>query len=177
MSVSFNSRSYGLDIRKKSTTYANLNAIEERNKNKSSMINGPIVESLSLRKCSSLAALKKDHFSCTNEHKEAVNEVTYNVISGSQGMELNRVDCVVWMLHQSARNFSQAIESLGVAKSDPELTMDWIGKDVHQWHRCIDYQVLPLFLFTCRFLRRNLLFFICHFESLRLYYLFSGQRN
>lgn len=91
-------------------------------------------------KCLSLAASTKAHLSCTNQSEEEANEVT-NVTSSSQGMEFNRVDCVVWALHESARSFSQAIESLGLANSGPGLAMAWIGKDVHEWHRRIAYQV------------------------------------
>ncbi|KAJ1388758.1 LETM1-like [Sesbania bispinosa] len=92
----------------------------------------------SLRRCSSLAASTKPHFSCTDQNEE--DEVT-NFTSTSQGMEFNRVNCVVWALHESARSFSQAVESLGLARSGPGLVMAWIGKDVHQWHRSIAYQV------------------------------------
>ncbi|KHN12042.1 hypothetical protein glysoja_049075, partial [Glycine soja] len=58
-----------------------------------------------------------------------------------QGMKFNRVDCVVWLLHESSRSFSEAINSLGLARSGPALAMAWIGKDVHEWHRRIAYQV------------------------------------
>lgn len=93
---------------------------------------------MSLRKCS--CTNQQAAFSYTNQSKEAADVVT-NVISNSKEMELNRVDCVVWMLHESARSFSQAIESLALVTSGPELTMAWIGKDVHEWHRRIAYQV------------------------------------
>ncbi|RDX65393.1 hypothetical protein CR513_55957, partial [Mucuna pruriens] len=146
ITVSSYSRSVGLDIRKRTTAYAlqhaNSSVLDERNN--SSLNSGLLVGSLSvcytsLKKCSSLAASDKAHFSCTNQSEEA-DEVT-NVTSGGQGMEFNRVDCVVWLLHESSRSFSLAISSLGIARSGPPLAMAWIGKDVHEWHRRIAYQV------------------------------------
>ncbi|KAL2338045.1 hypothetical protein Fmac_012491 [Flemingia macrophylla] len=140
------SRSVGLDIRRRTTAYAlqhaNLNALDETNN--ISLNSGLLVGSLSvcytsLKKCSSLTASTKAHFSCIDQSKEA-DEVT-NVTSSSQGMEFNRVDCVLWLLHRSSRSFSQAISSLGLARSGPALAMAWIGKDVHEWHRRIAYQV------------------------------------
>lgn len=44
-------------------------------------------------------------------------------------------------LHESARSFSQAAESIGLARSGRGLAMAWIGKDVRVWHRRIAYQV------------------------------------
>uniref|UniRef100_A0A0R0IVF6 Uncharacterized protein n=1 Tax=Glycine max TaxID=3847 RepID=A0A0R0IVF6_SOYBN len=137
------SRSVGLDIRQRTTAYANSNALYERNNN--SLNSGLLVGSLSvcytsLKKCSSLAASTKAHFSCTDDQSKEADEVT-NVTSTSQGMKFNRVDCVVWLLHESSRSFSEAINSLGLARSGPALAMAWIGKDVHEWHRRIAYQV------------------------------------
>ncbi|KAG4399282.1 hypothetical protein GLYMA_08G202800v4 [Glycine max] len=136
-------RSVGLDIRQRTTAYANSNALYERNNN--SLNSGLLVGSLSvcytsLKKCSSLAASTKAHFSCTDDQSKEADEVT-NVTSTSQGMKFNRVDCVVWLLHESSRSFSEAINSLGLARSGPALAMAWIGKDVHEWHRRIAYQV------------------------------------
>ncbi|KAH1240292.1 Mitochondrial proton/calcium exchanger protein [Glycine max] len=145
--ISSYSRSVGLDIRKRTTAYAlqhaNSNALDERNNN--SLNSGLLVGSLSvcytsLKKCSSLAASAKAHFSSSDDQSKEADEVT-NVISTSQGMEISRVDCVVWLLHESSRSFSKAINSLGVAMSGPALAMAWIGKDVHEWHRRIAYQV------------------------------------
>lgn len=144
--VSSYSRSVGLDIRKRRTAYAiqhaNSNALDERNN--SSLNSGMLVGSLSVcykssKNCSSLAASANAHFSCTGKSKEA-DEVN-NVTSSSQAMEYNRVDRVVWLLHESSRSFSEAINSLGLARSGPALAMAWIGKDVREWHRRIAYQV------------------------------------
>ncbi|KAM0956715.1 hypothetical protein ACFX2I_024884 [Malus domestica] len=55
--------------------------------------------------------------------------------------EFNRVNCLEWVLHESARSFSVAVESLELPGSGPELAMAWSGKDVHQWHKRISYQV------------------------------------
>ncbi|KAK6264116.1 hypothetical protein SCA6_019550 [Theobroma cacao] len=56
-------------------------------------------------------------------------------------VEFNRVNCLVWVLHESARSFSLAVESLELAESSAELAMAWNGKDVHQWHRHIAHRV------------------------------------
>lgn len=56
-------------------------------------------------------------------------------------MEFNRVNCLVWVLHESAESFSHAIESLELAGSGAELAMAWNGKDVHEWHKRIAYRV------------------------------------
>ncbi|GKV16196.1 hypothetical protein SLEP1_g26875 [Rubroshorea leprosula] len=55
--------------------------------------------------------------------------------------EFNRVNCLVWVLHESARSFSLAVQSLGLAGSQTEVAMAWNGKDVHEWHKRIAYQV------------------------------------
>ncbi|KAK7389570.1 hypothetical protein VNO78_24722 [Psophocarpus tetragonolobus] len=141
------SGSVGLDIRKTSIAYAlqhaNSNALDERSN--SSLRSGWLVGSLSvcytsLKKCSSSTASTKARCSCTNDLSKEADEVK-NVTSSSQGMEFNRVDCVVWLLHESSRSFCQAINSLGLARSGPSLAMAWNGKDVHEWHRSIAYQV------------------------------------
>ncbi|KAF4350896.1 hypothetical protein F8388_008078 [Cannabis sativa] len=56
-------------------------------------------------------------------------------------IEFNRVDCLVWVLHESARSFSLAVESLKLTGTGPELAMAWVGKDVHEWHKRISYLV------------------------------------
>ncbi|XP_048443051.1 uncharacterized protein LOC103944837 isoform X2 [Pyrus x bretschneideri] len=55
--------------------------------------------------------------------------------------EFNRVNCLEWVLHESARSFSVAVESLELPGSGPKLAMAWSGNDVHQWHKRISYQV------------------------------------
>ncbi|WCJ40823.1 LETM1-like protein [Euphorbia peplus] len=56
-------------------------------------------------------------------------------------IEFNRVNCLVWVLHESATSFSQAVQSLELPGTNAELAMAWNGKDVHEWHRNISYQV------------------------------------
>ena len=56
-------------------------------------------------------------------------------------VEFNRVNCLVWVLHESSRSFSLAVESLELAGSSAELAMAWNGKDVHQWHKRIAHRV------------------------------------
>ncbi|QHO33206.1 LETM1 domain-containing protein [Arachis hypogaea] len=74
-------------------------------------------------------------------HLNEVEEVTDVPSSSTEGVEFNRVDYIVSVLHESARSFSKSVESLGVSRCGPELSMAWIGKDVHEWHRRIAYQV------------------------------------
>ncbi|XP_031381025.1 uncharacterized protein LOC116195805 isoform X1 [Punica granatum] len=59
----------------------------------------------------------------------------------SHGVEFNRVNCLVWVLHESARSFSLAVESLKLPGSGAELSNAWLGKDVHEWHKVAGYQV------------------------------------
>ncbi|XLU29354.1 hypothetical protein S245_065420, partial [Arachis hypogaea] len=135
--------SFGLDIRKNLIVYSLQHA--KLKKVEGSLNNGLLVGSLSryytsLREFSSLAKSVKTHFSCIDQRNE-VEEVTDVRSSSTEGVEFNRVDYIVSVLHESARSFSKAVESLGVSRCGPELTMAWIGKDVHEWHRRIAYQV------------------------------------
>ncbi|XLQ98896.1 hypothetical protein HN51_053538 [Arachis hypogaea] len=139
----FHHLSFGLDIRKNLIVYSLQHA--KLKKVEGSLNNGLLVGSLSryytsLREFSSLAKSVKTHFSCIDQRNE-VEEVTDVRSSSTEGVEFNRVDYIVSVLHESARSFSKAVESLGVSRCGPELTMAWIGKDVHEWHRRIAYQV------------------------------------
>nr|GEX58776.1 LETM1-like protein [Tanacetum cinerariifolium] len=62
-------------------------------------------------------------------------------IPHSDEVEFNRVNCLVWVLHESARSFSLAIQNQPLARSGPELSNAWIGVDVHLWHKRMAYQV------------------------------------
>ncbi|KAL7600898.1 uncharacterized protein LOC111910290 [Lactuca sativa] len=62
-------------------------------------------------------------------------------ITNRDDLELNRVNHLVWVLHESARSFSLAIQNLQLARSGPELSNAWIGVDVHAWHKRTAYQV------------------------------------
>lgn len=64
-------------------------------------------------------------------------------------MEFSRVNCLVWVLHESARSFSVAVQPLELAKNGPELAMAWVGVDVHAWHKSIAYQVWKYNLHFC----------------------------
>ena len=59
----------------------------------------------------------------------------------STKMEFNRVNCLVWVLHESARSFSETVESFELLRSGPELAMAWVGVDVHAWHKHIAHKV------------------------------------
>lgn len=56
-------------------------------------------------------------------------------------LQWNRVDRLVRVLHESARSFSVAVESLKLAGSGAELSCAWLGKDVHEWHKLMGHQV------------------------------------
>ncbi|KAF8393411.1 hypothetical protein HHK36_021655 [Tetracentron sinense] len=60
--------------------------------------------------------------------------------SDSCEMGFNRVDCLVQVLHRSARSFSVAIQFCEMARRGPELAKAWIGVDVHAWQKHIAYQ-------------------------------------
>ncbi|XP_017235329.1 uncharacterized protein LOC108209095 [Daucus carota subsp. sativus] len=62
-------------------------------------------------------------------------------MANSLEIECNRINCLVWVLHESARSFSVAIQKLKLTRRDPELAMAWVGIDVHSWHKKIAYQV------------------------------------
>ncbi|XP_071715100.1 uncharacterized protein [Rutidosis leptorrhynchoides] len=62
-------------------------------------------------------------------------------VTHTDELELNRVNCLVCVLHESARSFSHAIRTLEFSKSGPELANAWNGVDVHAWHKRMAYQV------------------------------------
>ncbi|KAK3002382.1 hypothetical protein RJ639_021044 [Escallonia herrerae] len=62
-------------------------------------------------------------------------------LAHKQEVEFNRVNCLVWVLHESARSFSLAIQTHELARTGPELSKAWVGVDVHAWHKHIAYQV------------------------------------
>ena len=72
----------------------------------------------------------------TNDVNEAVESR-----SDDKNMDFTRINCLVWVLHESATSFSQAVESLELAGRGAELAMAWNGKDVHVWHKRLAYQV------------------------------------
>ncbi|KAK9922743.1 hypothetical protein M0R45_031190 [Rubus argutus] len=56
-------------------------------------------------------------------------------------IEFNRINCLVWVLHESARSFFVAIESLELTGSSPGIAMAWSGKDIDAWHKRLSYQI------------------------------------
>ena len=72
----------------------------------------------------------------------------------SPDLEFNQVNCLVWVLHESARSISCAVESLQSSGTGPTLAMAWIRKDVHDWHKLIAYHVyteVHCFIFTSNY--------------------------
>lgn len=68
--------------------------------------------------------------------KALIHEITFS-----------QVNCLVWVLHESAKSFSLAVESLELTGRAPELAMAWNGKGVHEWHKRIAYLVNKNILF------------------------------
>ena len=91
---------------------------------------------------SSHVSLKTFSSTTTSASDQASNE-SDSPITEAEGdeTEFNRVNCLVWVLHETAGSFSHAIESLELPGSGAELAMAWNGKDVHEWHRRIAYRV------------------------------------
>ncbi|KAI3775081.1 hypothetical protein L1987_49649 [Smallanthus sonchifolius] len=79
--------------------------------------------------------------SCLARDKVSVKDNPSVGITNIDEVEFNRVNSLVWVLHESARSFSLAVQTLDLAKSGPELSNAWIGIDVHAWHKRIAYQV------------------------------------
>ncbi|KAL0441501.1 UNVERIFIED_CONTAM: hypothetical protein Sradi_0089000 [Sesamum radiatum] len=73
---------------------------------------------------------------------ESISDNEYSLgKSQSNEMEFNRVNRLVRVLHETARSFSVAIETLDLARTGPAVAMAWNGVDVHAWHKHIAYQV------------------------------------
>ncbi|CAI9114179.1 OLC1v1014838C1 [Oldenlandia corymbosa var. corymbosa] len=77
--------------------------------------------------------LQSDKICCEDESSAAITRV--------HEMEFNRVNCLVQLLHESARGFSLDVQAHDLVIAEPELAMAWRGVDVHAWHRNIAYQV------------------------------------
>ncbi|KAL9661625.1 hypothetical protein QQ045_026449 [Rhodiola kirilowii] len=56
--------------------------------------------------------------------------------------EFNHVKYLVWVLHECARSFSLAVQSLSLTENGAGLTKAWLGVDVHSWHKDIAHQDL-----------------------------------
>ncbi|KAJ0698196.1 hypothetical protein HanLR1_Chr10g0377451 [Helianthus annuus] len=87
------------------------------------------------------SARSSSSISCLARDKIIVDDNPSVGITNTDEVELNRVNYLVWVLHESAKSFSHAIQTLDLAKSGPELSNAWIGVDVHAWHKRIAYQV------------------------------------
>ncbi|KAJ4831726.1 hypothetical protein Tsubulata_038277 [Turnera subulata] len=96
---------------------------------------------------SSSCVLSRVLSSMAPSEETGCEEGTATASSDSKEMEFNRVDHLVWVLHESASSFSLAVQSLELGGSGAELSMAWNGKDVHQWHKRIAYQVAVYALF------------------------------
>ncbi|XP_021646763.2 uncharacterized protein LOC110639941 isoform X2 [Hevea brasiliensis] len=90
--------------------------------------------------CFSLRALSSMASSDSAEETMGDNSAAVAKADNNE-MEFNRVNCLLWVLHESAASFSIAIQSLKLPGRSAELAMAWNGKDVHEWHKRIAYQV------------------------------------
>uniref|UniRef100_A0A6N2MAY9 Uncharacterized protein n=1 Tax=Salix viminalis TaxID=40686 RepID=A0A6N2MAY9_SALVM len=88
----------------------------------------------------SLRVLSSMSSSASTGETTDVNEAVESR-SDDKNMDFTRINCLVWVLHESATSFSQAVESLELAGRGAELAMAWNGKDVHVWHKRLAYQV------------------------------------
>jgi hypothetical protein len=98
------------------------------------------LETTSLNWCSP-RALSSIPSADTHQTNAAADDESVNVMAQNFDLEFNRVNCLVWVLHESATSFSQATQTLELTRNDPELSMAWIGVDVHAWHKQIAYKV------------------------------------
>ncbi|XP_071731902.1 uncharacterized protein [Rutidosis leptorrhynchoides] len=89
--------------------------------------------------CSSSKPSSSISYSCSNE---LITEDEPSLcITNTNELEFNRVNCLVWILHESARSFSLAVQNLELSKASPELSNAWNGVDVNAWHKRTAYQV------------------------------------
>ncbi|KAI3671584.1 hypothetical protein L1987_87323 [Smallanthus sonchifolius] len=77
----------------------------------------------------------------SSSRDDFITEDEASGITRTEELEFNRVNCLVWVLHQSARSFSLAVQNLELFRSLPELSNAWSGVDVNAWHKRTAYQV------------------------------------
>nr|XP_043616392.1 uncharacterized protein LOC122588349 [Erigeron canadensis] len=100
---------------------------------------------------SSVASAVRDEFITEDEPSLRITQ--------TNGLELNRVDCLVRILHESARSFSVAIQNLEMFRSGPQLSNAWNGVDVNAWHKRIAYKVAVYASLTAAI---EVELFLCH---------------
>ncbi|KAK2650976.1 hypothetical protein Ddye_018465 [Dipteronia dyeriana] len=95
---------------------------------------------------SSRVSLKALLSSTTTSASDKSNSENGVVVVEGEEMEFNRVNCLVWVLHESAGSFSLVVESLELTRSGTVLAMAWNGKDVHEWHNTLltEYALMKL---------------------------------
>ncbi|XP_052174392.1 uncharacterized protein LOC127789538 isoform X2 [Diospyros lotus] len=79
--------------------------------------------------------------SSTDSNQTNSESVPFVAPMHSPQMEFNKVNCLLWVLHESARSFSLAIQAHELTRNHTELAMAWVGVDVQAWHKRIAYQV------------------------------------
>ncbi|KAJ7963046.1 LETM1-like protein [Quillaja saponaria] len=136
----------GLDNKRKFLSSAlflsNLHPTHERHNglSENSLSNGFCFNCYSFSRWFSSLGLSSKVSAAYIDRSSSENEVT-KATTYSQELDFNRVNYLEWKLHESARSFSNVVESLGFAGSSPELAMAWLGKDVNDWHKRIAYRV------------------------------------
>ncbi|KAF5758238.1 hypothetical protein HanXRQr2_Chr16g0727001 [Helianthus annuus] len=96
-----------------------------------------VSSSLRSKYVSPICCSSRDEF-ITHEDESSAS---FGVTQQSNEHEFNRVNCLVWVLHQSARSFSLAVQNLELSASLPALSNAWNGVDVNAWHKRAAYQV------------------------------------
>ncbi|GAA0161899.1 secondary carrier transporter [Lithospermum erythrorhizon] len=79
--------------------------------------------------------------SSTDSGETVYQDETSFPIDLTSETEHDRANCLVLLLHESARSFSFDVQALDFVKTGPELAMAWAGVDVHAWHTRIAHQV------------------------------------
>ncbi|KAM7255613.1 hypothetical protein ACFE04_008511 [Oxalis oulophora] len=83
----------------------------------------------------------------SSEEVDNENGAPMAMTDDTHEIEFNRVNCLVWVLHEAARSFSLDVESLGLEESRVALSMAWNGEDVHRWHKRMAHRVAVYALF------------------------------
>ncbi|KAI3521569.1 hypothetical protein L1887_11040 [Cichorium endivia] len=121
------------------------NFTTKHQEHRSSLINNPFRRCISSSRNISLTCSSPKSISSipSSDRDDCIleDEPPLGITTHSNEFEFNHVNCLLWVLHQSARSFSLAIQSLEFVRTGPELSNAWNGIDVHAWHKHIAYQV------------------------------------
>lgn len=85
-------------------------------------------------------------FCCAYSTKTNIEKIPPVAKTDHREVKFNRVNCLLWVLHESAKSFSHDVESIELTRNGPELAMAWTGKDIHEWHKRIAYFVRQIYV-------------------------------